>query len=61
MEIIKISVAAALGIRFLDENNCDFIPTSYTLDRIAKIDTSGRLKILDSCSIVAACDVDIHS
>lgn len=51
-------MAAALGIKFLDENNCDFIPTGGTLDRIAKIDASGRLKIFDTCSIVAACDVD---
>ncbi|MGI6778449.1 MAG: glycerate kinase [Acetivibrionales bacterium] len=51
-------MAAALGIRFLDNSNREFIPTGGTLDRVSGIDTSGRLKLLDSCSIVSACDVD---
>lgn len=51
-------MAAALGNRFLDADNREFIPTGGTLDRIAKIDTSGRLKLLDSCTVTAACDVD---
>ncbi len=51
-------MAAALGIRFLDQNNNEFIPTGGNLDRISRIDLSGRLKDLDKCQIVAACDVD---
>ncbi len=51
-------MAAALGYRFIDENNNDFIPTGGTLNQIAKIDSSGRLEVLNTCSIIAACDVD---
>ena len=51
-------MAAALGVRFWDENHCEFIPTGGTLNRIAKIDDSERLPFLDRCTIVAACDVD---
>lgn len=51
-------MAAALGIKFLDENGNEFIPTGGTLNKVSKIDASGKLKALDSCIIVAACDVD---
>lgn len=51
-------MAAALGIMFFDENNNEFIPTGGTIDRIARIDFSNRLKELGSCEIVAMCDVD---
>jgi glycerate kinase len=51
-------MAAALGYRFIEENNNDFIPTGGTLNQIAKIDSSGRLEVLNTCSIIAACDVD---
>ena len=51
-------MAAALGIKFLDENENEFIPTGGTLNKISKIDISGRLKALDDCEILAACDVN---
>lgn len=51
-------MAAALGIRFLDSSGKAFIPVGGILEDIAAIDASGRLKALDNCSIIAACDVD---
>lgn len=51
-------MAAALGVRFLDWEGNAFIPVGGTLEKISRIDVSGRLKALDSCSLTAACDVD---
>lgn len=51
-------MAAALGIRFFDKAGNSFIPVGGTLENIARIDASGRLKALDNSSIIAACDVD---
>lgn len=51
-------MAAALGIRFFDRDNREFIPVGGTLDRIARIDTSGRIKELEGCEVIAMCDVD---
>ena len=47
--------AAALGVRFFDENNEEFLPTGGTLHRIRRIDTKAlRLKI----PVTVMCDVE---
>ncbi|MDF2522987.1 MAG: glxK [Clostridiales bacterium] len=51
-------MAAALGIKFFDQDGKEFTPTGGTLDKVSKIDASGKLKALENCTIVAACDVD---
>ncbi len=51
-------MAAALGIKFFDEKGEEFIPTGGNIDKIAKIDMSGRLKGLENCKFEAMCDVD---
>lgn len=51
-------MAAALGVKFLDDSGKEFTPTGRTLNRVSKIDASGKLKALKDCTIVAACDVD---
>ena len=51
-------MAAALGVRFLNDDDIEFIPTGSTLDKIKRIELSNRMKLLDSSSIIAACDVD---
>lgn len=51
-------MAAALGIQFMDQNDNPFIPTGGTLSKISKIDITDRIKALNDCTIVAACDVD---
>jgi glycerate kinase len=50
--------AAALGIRFFDENNVSFVPVGETLSRIARIDGSGLLPALENTEITAMCDID---
>ena len=47
--------AAALGVRFLDEQGESFVPTGGTLNRIAKIDISGQKKLPE---ITVMCDID---
>lgn len=47
--------AAALGVRFFDENNCEFLPTGGTLHRIRRIDTA-ELRL--SIPVTVMCDVD---
>lgn len=51
-------MAAALGIRFLDLKGHEFVPVGETLTQIHKIDMSGRMKELESCTVTAICDVD---
>ena len=50
--------AAALGVRFLDENGAEFIPTGGTLERIADIDIAPAQKLLQGVRVTAMCDVD---
>lgn len=50
--------AAALGIRFLDENGQPFVPTGGTLANIRQIDTSGLSPALKKVEIVTMCDID---
>lgn len=51
-------MAAALGVRFLDETGKAFVPTGGTLERIAAIDPTPARRLLDSCTLVAMCDID---
>jgi glycerate kinase len=51
-------MAAALGIKFFDENGEAYIPVGGTLNKIKHIDISERLKELDACKVTAMCDVD---
>jgi glycerate kinase len=51
-------MAAALGIKFFDENGEVYIPVGGTLNKIKHIDISERLKELDACKVTAMCDVD---
>lgn len=50
--------AAALGIKFFNSKNEEFIPTGGTLSDICTIDVSGKNKILEQCTIVTMCDID---
>lgn len=51
-------MASALGIKFYDEMDKEFIPVGGTLEKIARIDLSGLIKEIKDCTIVAMCDVD---
>lgn len=48
--------AAALGIRFFDEENKEFVPTGATLRRVHHIDASGSL--LKNVRVTIMCDID---
>ena len=50
--------AAAIGIKFLDENGESFVPSGGTLSRVKKIDCSGKLPELADVEIVTMCDID---
>lgn len=50
--------AAALGVKFFNDKNEEFVPVGGTLKDIAKIDISGKANILDGVSITAMCDID---
>ena len=50
--------AAAVGIKFYDKDGKEFVPTGGTTADIAKIDVSGRAKVLDQVEIVTMCDID---
>jgi len=50
--------AAALGVKFLDEHNAEFIPTGGTLNNIKAIDTSGINPQIKNCDITVMCDID---
>jgi glycerate kinase len=51
-----IGMAAALGVRFLDENGADLVPIGGHLGRIAAIKTEGGIN-LQSVTFQVACDV----
>ncbi|NLI55272.1 MAG: glycerate kinase [Clostridiales bacterium] len=50
--------AAAMGTKFLDESGKEFVPTGGTLSRIARIDNSEALRLLQGIEVVAMCDID---
>ena len=51
-------MAAALGVRFFDQEHQEFIPVGGTLHQIASIDSAALLPQLTECRITAMCDVD---
>lgn len=50
--------AAAAGIKFYDKEGNEFVPTGGTTIDIARIDFSGKDKILDNIEIITMCDID---
>lgn len=50
--------AAALGVRFLDEDGAEFIPVGENLGWIATIDMAGLLPEVRRAEIVSMCDID---
>lgn len=50
--------AAALGVKFLDFDGREFIPTGGTLKDIASIDISEAKALLSGTRITAMCDID---
>ena len=53
-----VGMAAALGVRFLDENNLEVSLNAEGLSKIVHIDKAGLDKRLSACEIIVACDVD---
>lgn len=51
-------LAAALGVRFIDSDGNDFIPTGGTLSKISEIDISCAKELLSGVEVTAMCDVD---
>lgn len=50
-------MAAALGIRFYDAQDREFVPNGGTLKEIRRIDMSRREKLLDQIELLAMCDI----
>lgn len=53
-----IGMAAALGVKFLDNENKEIELNGSGLGKLYKIDTSNIDKRIKNCKITAACDVD---
>lgn len=53
-----IGMAAALGVKFLDETGNEIPLNGGGLERLHRIDISNLNKRLESCKITVACDVD---
>ena len=51
-------MAAALGVRFYNEKNEEFIPTGESLNEIVSYNTEDAEKLLKNVEIVAMCDID---
>ena len=50
--------AAALGVRFLDTQGEEYVPTGDTLDRLGTIDLSHLDSALEGVQLVTMCDID---
>jgi glycerate kinase len=50
--------AAALGVKFYDQNHETFIPTGGTLHQIHQIDKSNLDKRLNKIELITMCDID---
>lgn len=50
-------MAAALGVRFYDRQDRQFLPVGATLGEIARIDTAGREERLAQGKLLAMCDI----
>ncbi len=53
-----VGAAAAIGVKFFDENGKEFVPTGGTLSNIKSIDMSGRSALLNGVEIITMCDID---
>jgi glycerate kinase len=53
-----VGMAAALGVRFLDERGRSVVPVGGELGRIRRIDLSGRHPELERVEVEGVCDVD---
>lgn len=51
-------MAAALGVKFKDEQNQEFIPTGGTLSKIYKIDMNNIYPKIKDIEFISMCDVD---
>lgn len=51
-------MAAALGVKFKDEQNQEFIPTGGTLSQIYKIDMNNIYPKIKDVEFISMCDVD---
>ena len=50
--------AAALGVRFVDADGAEFLPTGATMYRIAAYDAEAAQQLLRGCTLTAMCDID---
>lgn len=50
--------AAALGVRFLDDDGREFVPVGKTLGRVAHIDVTAAKALLAGTNVTAMCDVE---
>ena len=50
--------AAALGVKFTDQNGREFVPVGGTLDQIAGIDVAAARELLRGVEVTAMCDID---
>ena len=50
--------AVALGYKFYDESDQEFIPTGGMLNRIVRIDSTNIHPIIHECEIITMCDID---
>lgn len=50
--------AAALGVRFLDDDGREFVPVGKTLGRVAHIDVTAARALLAGTNVTAMCDVE---
>lgn len=51
-------MASACGVKFLDNNGKEFIPTGATLKDIVSIDLSNKSPLLNGVEIITMCDID---
>ncbi len=51
-------MAAALGVKFYDENHNEFIPTGDTLNKIVLYNTKIAEELLSNVELIAMCDID---
>jgi glycerate kinase len=51
-------MAAALGVKFYDENEETFIPTGGSLDKVKKIDVTLAKEYMAGIKLIALCDVN---
>lgn len=50
--------AAAIGVKFFNKQNEEFVPTGGTTCEISKIDISGKAEVLKGIEIITMCDID---